>query len=72
MPPVPDLLANVAAAVVFAALGIALFVAGFVLLDRLTPGSLWAEMIDKRNTALAVLVGAMSIGLSIIIAAAIL
>ena len=68
---IPDLAANIAAAVIFTVIGVVLFVAAFVLMDRLTPGSLWTELIEKRNTALAILVGAMSIGLSIIIAAAV-
>ena len=71
MPVIPDLVANMTAAIIFTILGIVLFVAGFVIMDRLTPGSLWTELIEKRNTALAILVGAMSIGLSIIIAAAV-
>ena len=68
---IPDLLANIAAAIIFTVIGVVLFVAAFVIMDRLTPGSLWQELIEKRNTALAILVGAMSIGLSIIIAAAV-
>lgn len=68
---IPDLMANVAAAIIFTVIGIVLFIVAFVLMDRLTPGSLWTELIEKRNTALAILVGAMSIGLSIIIAAAV-
>jgi uncharacterized membrane protein YjfL (UPF0719 family) len=32
---------------------------------------LWKEIVEERNTALAILVGAMSIGMSIIIAAAV-
>jgi uncharacterized membrane protein YjfL (UPF0719 family) len=68
---IPDLAANGAAAVIFTVIGVVLFIAAFVLMDRLTPGSLWTELIEKRNTALAILVGAMSIGLSIIIAAAV-
>ena len=68
MSPIPDLIANVAAAVIFSVIGVALFVVSFVVLDKLTPGSLWTELIEKRNTALAILVGAASIGLSIIIA----
>ncbi len=68
---IPDLLVNVAAAIIFTVVGVVLFVVAFVLVDRFTPGSLWTELIEKRNTALAILVGAMSIGLSIIIAAAV-
>ena len=66
-----DLMQHLVAALVYALLGIVVFVLSFVILDRLTPGSLWREIIDEHNTALAVMVGAISIGLSIIIAAAI-
>ena len=66
-----DLLNHLVAAAVYALLGILLFVLAFFLVDRLTPGTLWKEIIEEHNTALAVIVGAMSIGVSIIIAAAI-
>jgi uncharacterized membrane protein YjfL (UPF0719 family) len=66
-----DLMEHLVAALVYALLGIVVFVLAFVVLDRLTPGSLWREIIEEHNTALAVMVGAISIGLSIIIAAAI-
>lgn len=66
-----DLMQHLVAALVYALLGIVIFVLAFVILDRLTPGSLWKEIIDEHNTALAVMMGAISIGLSIIIAAAI-
>ena len=66
-----DLLTNLLAAVLFAVLGIVLFIAAFFLFDRLTPGMLWKEIIEEHNTALAILAGAIAIGLSIIIAAAV-
>lgn len=65
------LLSNVIAAVVFAVLGITVFLLTFVIVDRLTPYTLWREIIDEHNTALAVLIGAVALGMSIIIAAAI-
>lgn len=68
---IQTLQANILAAVVFAALGIAVFIAAFVFIDRLTPYQLWREIIDEHNTALAVLIGLVSLGISIIIAAAI-
>ncbi len=58
-------------ALVFALLGIVLFVVAFHILDKLTPYSLWKEIIEEQNVALAVLVGAMSLGMCIIIAAAV-
>jgi len=66
-----DLMGHLVAALVYALLGIVVFVLAFVTLDKLTPGSLWREIMDEHNTALAVMVGAISIGISIIIAAAI-
>ncbi|HEY1204410.1 MAG: DUF350 domain-containing protein [Bryobacteraceae bacterium] len=58
-------------ALVYSALGILIFVAAFALIDRLTPYHLWNEIVHEHNTALAILIGAMSIGLCVIIAAAI-
>ena len=58
-------------ALVYSALGIVIFVAAFALIDRLTPYHLWNEIVREHNTALAILVGAMSIGMCVIIAAAI-
>jgi putative membrane protein len=56
---------------IFAGLGIVIFIVSFVLVDKLTPGQLWQEIIDRKNTAVALLAGAVAIGISIIIAAAI-
>jgi putative membrane protein len=58
-------------ALVFAFLGIAIFVVTFLILDKLTPYDLWREICEHKNLALAVMLGAMSIGLCIIIAAAV-
>lgn len=58
-------------ALVYSALGIVIFVAAFALIDRLTPYHLWNEIVHEHNTALAILIGAMSIGMCVIIAAAI-
>jgi len=66
-----DLMQHMVAALVYALLGIVILVLSFVVLDKLTPGSLWKEIMDEHNTALAVLSGAIAIGISIIIAAAI-
>jgi uncharacterized membrane protein YjfL (UPF0719 family) len=58
-------------AVVYSLLGIVIFVVSFFVLDKMTPYSLWKEICEEHNTALAILVGAMSIGISIIIASAV-
>jgi uncharacterized membrane protein YjfL (UPF0719 family) len=59
------------AALVYAAIGLVIFGVAFVLVDRLTPYHLWKEIVDEKNTALAIVVGALAIGISIIISAAI-
>ena len=66
-----SLLTNLLAAVLWSFLGIAIFVVAFVLVDRLTPGTMWKELIEDQNTAVAIVMGAIAIGLAIIIAAAV-
>jgi uncharacterized membrane protein YjfL (UPF0719 family) len=62
---------NILNALVFAFMGILIFVVAFIVMDKLTPYHLWKEIIQEHNMALAILVGAMSLGICIIIAAAI-
>ncbi len=66
-----NLIPNLINAVVFAFLGIIVFTVAFIVMDKLTPYHLWKELVQEHNQALALLVGAMSIGISIIIAAAV-
>jgi uncharacterized membrane protein YjfL (UPF0719 family) len=58
-------------ALLFAVLGILIFIVAFAIVDKLTPYALWKEIVEDKNVALAILVGAMSIGMCIIIAAAV-
>lgn len=58
-------------AVIYSVLGILIFVIFFVVIDKMTPYHLWKEIVEDKNIALAVLIGAMSIGMCIIIAAAV-
>ncbi len=55
----------------YAGIGIFVFVVGFIILDLLTPGKLTEEIMVKQNRAVATFAGAIAIGLSIIVAAAI-
>lgn len=59
------------AAVVFAMVGVAVLGVCFVLMNKLTPFSIKKEIEEDHNVALAVIMGAVIIGMSIIIAAAI-
>jgi putative membrane protein len=62
---------NVLNALAFAGLGILIFVVFFVVLDKLTPYHLWKEIVHEHNIALAILVGSLSMGICLIIAAAV-
>ena len=64
-------IANIISALVFTFIGILIFVVAFIIMDKLTPYHLWKEIVQEHNMALAILVGAMSIGICIIIASAI-
>jgi uncharacterized membrane protein YjfL (UPF0719 family) len=67
----PTAIQHFAAAIIYSGLGILLFFASFVLIDKLTPGSMWNQIIQEKNTAVAILFGCAMIGMGIIIAAAI-
>ncbi len=64
-------LGNVVNAIIYAALGIVVFTAAFLIIDKVTPYNLWKEIVQEHNTALAILIGTMSIGICIIIASAV-
>jgi hypothetical protein len=56
----------------FAAIGIAAAVAGYKIFDKCTPGDLHKEILENRNVAAAIVAAAVILGVSIIIAAAML
>jgi uncharacterized membrane protein YjfL (UPF0719 family) len=58
-------------ALIYSVLGILIFVIAFLIIDKMTPYHLWKEIVEDKNVALAVLIGALSIGMCIIIAAAV-
>ncbi|MFZ4650921.1 MAG: DUF350 domain-containing protein [Rubrivivax sp.] len=55
----------------FALIGVAIFWICFVIIDKITPYDLWAEIVEKRNVALAIVVGAMCIAIGMIVSAAV-
>ena len=57
--------------VVYALLGVVVFWVSFIVIDKLTPYNLWEELVEKQNMALGLVVAAMSLGISVIVAAAI-
>ena len=57
--------------ILFALVGVIVFWLSFVIIDKITPYNLWQELVEKQNMALGMVVAAMSLGISIIEAAAI-
>jgi uncharacterized membrane protein YjfL (UPF0719 family) len=57
--------------VIYAVLGIAIFIVGFIVVDKLTPYDLWKQLIEEKNVALAIVVGCATLGTCLIIASAI-
>ena len=57
--------------IAYALVGVAVFWLCFIVIDKITPYDLWAEIVEKQNKALALVVAAMCLGISILVAAAI-
>ena len=57
--------------ILYALTGVIIFWLSFLLIDKFTPYNLWEEIVDKHNVALGLVVAAMSLGICIIVAAAI-
>lgn len=56
---------------VYAVVGMVIFGVGFLIMNKMIPFSVRKEIEEDQNTALGVIIGAVIIGLAIIIAAAI-
>ncbi|HTP73787.1 MAG TPA: DUF350 domain-containing protein [Burkholderiaceae bacterium] len=57
--------------ILYAVIGVIVLWLSFVAIDKITPYKLWEEIRDKKNLALAIVVGAMFIAIGQIVAAAI-
>ena len=57
--------------VLYAVIGIVVLGLFFVIVDKLTPYHLWTEIVDKKNIALAIVLGAVCIAVGLIVAAAV-
>ncbi|MCX6117707.1 MAG: DUF350 domain-containing protein [Proteobacteria bacterium] len=58
-------------ALLFSVIGLIILMVSFIVFDKLTPGDLWKEIVEKHNIALSIVVGAMTIAIAQIIASAI-
>ena len=57
--------------ILYALVGVLIFWISFIVVDKLTPYDLWAEIVEKKNVALSIVVGAMCIAIGMIVSAAI-
>ena len=57
--------------ILYAIIGVLVFWITFLLIDKFTPYDLWQEIVEKQNVALGLVVAAMSLGICVIVAAAI-
>ena len=56
---------------VYTVIGVVIFWLAFLIVDKITPYNLWKELVEEKNVALAIVVGAMCLGIAIIVGAAI-
>ena len=61
----------IAGSILYALIGVVVFWVCFVVVDRLTPYKLWDELVDRKNIAVAIVVGSMCIAIGLIVAAAV-
>ncbi|MGE3672243.1 MAG: DUF350 domain-containing protein [Polyangiaceae bacterium] len=59
------------ASLVYCLIGVVMFAISFMIIKMVTPFSFRKEIEEDQNTALAVLIGSVILGLSIIIASAV-
>jgi uncharacterized membrane protein YjfL (UPF0719 family) len=69
--PMEQLLPLIVSTLIFAGIGIVLFALAFWIIVKASPFSVRKELEDDQNTALAVVIGAVILGIAIIVAAAI-
>jgi uncharacterized membrane protein YjfL (UPF0719 family) len=55
----------------YAIIGVIIFWVSFVIVDKITPYKLWEQIVEEKNVALAIVVGAMCLSIGNIVAAAI-
>lgn len=56
---------------VFSGLGIAVLFIAYFIIEKITPENTWKKITQENNTAIAIVFGALIIGISMIISAAI-
>lgn len=67
-----NILYGVCETVIFSLVGIALMGIGFLIIKLFTPFSIKKEIEEDQNTSLAIIIGSIILGISIIVAAVIM
>ena len=55
---------SIGGTLLYALMGIIIFWAAFIIIDKITPYDLWREIVEKQNKALGMVVAAMCLGIS--------
>lgn len=58
-------------AIIYSGIGLIILAITWKVFDHMTPGVLWEEIIEKKNMALAITIGAVTLAVAQIIASAI-
>jgi len=69
--PMDQLASLIIQTLVFTAIGLVLFAVAFWIMDKVTPFSLRKELEEDQNTALAIVLASVIIGIALIVSAAI-
>lgn len=69
--PMDQLVNLLVTTLIFSLLGIVLFAIAFLIIVKIAPFSTRKEIEEDQNTALAILIGSVIIGIAIIVAAAV-
>jgi len=57
--------------ILFSFLGIIILLVAYFIIEKITPENTWKEVVEKNNVAVAIVLAAFIIGISMIISAAI-
>lgn len=66
-----NLVQHIVSSLIFSAIGIIVFAVAFFIMNKTAPFSIRKEIEEDQNTALAIVMGSVIIGIALIIAAAI-
>jgi len=64
-------LKSIVNALIFSVIGVVVLIISYLIIEKLTPENTWKEIVQNKNTALAIVFAALIIGISLIISAAI-